>query len=349
MSAFGSGFDASDNSGVVTIANWPVKAFYLPDGVANYSVGGVQYLVTANEGDEKEYDGLTERTTVGDVILDPTVFPHAAVLKEAHNIGRLRVTSLSGDLDHDGDWDELQMPGGRSFTIWNATTHTKVYDSGDDFERYTASEASGVSTIFNADNEEENKFKSRSRAKGPEPEGITVASINGKYYAFITLERIGGVMVYDITDPNNVKFVDYKNTRDLNAFGGDNGPEGITYIAPDQGPDGKAYVALANEISGSVSVFEVTPTPQVIAANEEDADKGALRLYPNPATDRVTIPLKESGLKRVALYHANGMLQETHVTNDMQLELNVGSLSKGYYLVRVTTSNRVYYSKFVKQ
>lgn len=348
MSAFGSGVDASDNSGVVTIANWPVKAFYLPDGVANYSVGGVQYLVTANEGDEKEYDGLTERTTVGDVILDPTVFPHAAVLKEAHNIGRLRITSLSGDLDHDGDWDELQMPGGRSFTIWNATTHTKAYDSGDDFERYTASEASGVSTIFNADNEEENKFKSRSRAKGPEPEGITVASINGKYYAFITLERIGGVMVYDITDPNNVKFVDYKNTRDLNAFGGDNGPEGITYIAPDQSPDGKAYVAVANEISGSVSVFEVTPTP-VIAANEDDAGKGVLRLYPNPATDRVIVPLKEGGSKRVALYHANGMLQETHVTNDMQLELNVSSLSKGYYIVRVTTSNRVYYSKFVKQ
>jgi hypothetical protein len=269
------------------------------------------------------------------------------VLQQDHNLGRLRITKLSGDMDKDGDYDELNAVGTRSFTIWDAAAHTKVFDSGDDFERYTASEASDVSTIFNADNED-NVFKGRSRAKGPEPEGLTIASINNKFYAFITLERVGGVMVYDITDPNNVKFVDYKSSRDVTAFGGDNGPEGITYIAPDHSPDGKAYVALANEISGSVSVFEVTPTP-VIAANEEDADAGALRLYPNPATDHVIIPLREGGTKRVAIYQSNGMLQETHVTTDKQLELNVDAFGKGYYIVRVITANRVYYSKFVKQ
>ncbi|MBX2896233.1 MAG: choice-of-anchor I family protein [Cyclobacteriaceae bacterium] len=258
--AFGNGFDASDNSGIVTIANWPVKAFYIPDAIANYSVGGTQYLVTANEGDEKEYGGLNERTTVGAVTLDPTIFPHAAVLKENHNLGRLRMSNLSGDTDGDGDYDEINVVGARSFTIWNAATKTKVYDSGDDFERYTASEPS-VAAIFNADNES-NTFKSRSRAKGPEPEGLTLASINGKTYAFIALERVGGVMVYDITNPNDVKFVDYKNSRSLSAFEGDHGPEGIIYIAPENSPNGKAYIAVANEISGTVSLFEITPTPK---------------------------------------------------------------------------------------
>jgi hypothetical protein len=347
MAAFGNGFDASDRSNVVLNANWPIKAFYIPDGIANYTVGGVQYLVTANEGDEKEYDGLEERTTVGDVELDATVFPHAELLQQEYAIGRLRITNLSGDTDGDGDYDELNMNGSRSFTIWNATTKTKVYDSGDDFERYIASAASGVSTIFNADNEN-NTFKGRSRAKGPEPEGLTVAQINNKFFAFITLERVGGVMVYDITNPADVKFVDYKNSRDLTAFGGDLGPEGIIYIAPDQSPDGKAYVALANEISGSVSIFEVTPTP-VIAANEDGAGTQALRLHPNPATDRVVLPLPDAGTKTVALYQSNGMLQESHTTTEGEIELNVGSFSKGYYLVRVTTPKRVYYSKLVKQ
>jgi hypothetical protein len=348
ISALGSGIDASDKSDVVTISNWPVKAFYIPDGIANYTIGGTTYLVTANEGDEKEYAGLNERTTVGAVKLDATVFPHAAILQQDHTIGRLRITNLSGDIDDDGDYDELHMAGARSFTIWNATTHARVYDSGDDFERYTASAASGVSAIFNADNAD-NVFKGRSRAKGPEPEGLTVASINDKFYAFITLERTGGVMVYDITDPGNAKFVDYKNTRDVNAYGGDNGPEGIIYIAPDNSPDGKAYVALANEVSGSVSIFEVTPTPRVIASAADGGDTRALRLYPNPATDRLTIPFQEAGTKRVVIYQSNSMLQETHVTTEKELELNVGAFSKGYYVVRVTTANRVYYSKFVKQ
>lgn len=259
--AFGNGFDASDNSGIVTIANWPVKAFYIPDAIANYSVGGVQYLVTANEGDEKEYAGLNERTTVGAATLDPTVFPHGAVLKENHNIGRLRMSNLSGDTDGDGDYDEINVVGSRSFTIWNASTKTKVFDSGDDFERYTST-ASSVAAIFNADNEN-NTLKSRSRAKGPEPEGLTIASINGKTYAFIALERVGGVMVYDITNPGDVKFVDYKNSRSLTTYAGDHGPEGIIYISPENSPNGKAYIAVANEISGTVSLFEITPTPKL--------------------------------------------------------------------------------------
>ncbi len=268
-STFGNGFDASDNSGVVTIANWPVKAFYIPDAIANYSVGNTNYLVTANEGDEKEYGGLNERTTVGAVTLDPTIFPHAALLKETHNLGRLRMSNLSGDIDNDGDYDEINVVGSRSFTIWNATTRTKVFDSGDDFERFTSTDPS-VAAIFNADNEN-NTFKSRSRAKGPEPEGLTIASINGKTYAFIALERVGGVMVYDITNPQEVKFVDYKNSRSLTAFAGDHGPEGIIYISRENSPNGKAYIAVANEISGTVSLFEILPTPkldQTITFNE---------------------------------------------------------------------------------
>jgi hypothetical protein len=280
-SLMGNGIDASDNSGIITISNWPVKAFFIPDAIANYTVGTNTYLVTANEGDEKEYSGLTERTTVGNngTILDPVAYPNAALLKEDHNIGRMRITNRNGDTDGDGDYDQLYVNGSRSFTIWNATTKALVYDSGDDFEMITSSDTS-VSPIFNADNEG-NGFKSRSRAKGPEPEGVTVAKIGTEVYAFVALERIGGVMVYNITDPSDVKFVDYKNSRSIVSFAGDHGPEGIIYISKQNSPDGKAYIAVANEISGTISVYELLNIPNPVGFDHHETIK-ELNAYPNP-------------------------------------------------------------------
>lgn len=255
----GNGLDLSDQSGVVHIANYPLKGFYLPDGTANYTVGGVTYLVTANEGDEKEYAGLNERTTVSAVTLDPAAFPNAQVLRENHNMGRFRISNRQGDTDGDGDFDELYAVGARSFSIWNAATGQLVFDSGDDFETITRDDPH-TAPIFNADNEG-NGFKGRSRAKGPEPEGVTLAVINGHTYAFITLERIGGVMTYDVTDPLNPAFVDYTNSRDNTTYAGDNGPEGVLFISAADSPDGNAYVVTANELSGTLAIFNVNVAP----------------------------------------------------------------------------------------
>ena len=143
----GNGMDISDNNGQVLIANWPIKAFYMPDAVANYTVGGTTYLVTANEGDEKEYTGFVERTTVGasTYILDAALYPHAAVLKQSYNMGRFRVSNLSGNTDADTDFEVISAVGSRSFSIFNATTKQIVFDSGDDFEKYTAA---NLPTLF---------------------------------------------------------------------------------------------------------------------------------------------------------------------------------------------------------
>ncbi|RYZ38565.1 MAG: alkaline phosphatase, partial [Sphingobacteriales bacterium] len=191
--------DTSDQNGQIFMANWPIKGMFMPDAMANYTVNGTTYLVTANEGDAREYDNLEEEAKVGDAdyLLDPTVFPNADVFKKNFNLGRLAVTSQSGDIDGDGDFDEIHAFGSRSFSIWNAQTGELVFDSGADFERITAADPV-FGAMFNASNDNGN-FKNRSDNKGPEPEGVTVAEINGATYAFITLERIGGVMVYDIT------------------------------------------------------------------------------------------------------------------------------------------------------
>ena len=280
MSLPGNGFDASDNNNEVLIANWPVKAFYIPDAMASYTVGGVTYLVTANEGDEKEYSGFEERVAVGAAAyqLDATVFPNAEMLKQSHNLGRFRATNLNGNLDADPQFEEINCVGARSFSIFNTATQQIVFDSGDDFERYTAA---NYPTIFNADHGS-NTPKVRSRAKGPEPEGVTVATIADQTFAFIGLERIGGVMVYNVTNPNNPTFVDYKNTRSTSAYAGDHGAEGIIYIEPTDSPTGTGYVLVSNEISGTITIFEVDATtlstPDFVNNNPK-----TFVVFPNPA------------------------------------------------------------------
>ncbi|MBO9691746.1 choice-of-anchor I family protein [Chryseobacterium sp.] len=328
MSLPGNGFDASDNNGEVLIANWPVKAYYVPDAVQNYKVGNTHYIVTANEGDEKDLSGYSERTTVGaaNYILDPVIFPNSSILKASYNLGRFRVSSATGNTDGDAEFEEIAALGARSFSIFNADTRQIVYDSGDQFERYIAAYHP---LIFNADNES-NAVKSRSRAKGPEPEGVALGNINGQTYAFITLERTGGVMAYNITDPNNPTFTDYKHSRSTSAYGGDNGPEGIIYIAPENTTTNKGYVIVANEISGTLSMYEVA-TPATLGTGEIKAEQATFNVFPNPVNKGNTLYFNRK--QDYELYDMSGKLigKEKNV-----LTINTSHLSTGVYLVKTS-------------
>ncbi|MES2746908.1 MAG: choice-of-anchor I family protein [Bacteroidota bacterium] len=321
----GNGFDISDNNSQVLIANWPIKAFYIPDAIANYSIGGTTYLVTANEGDEKEYTGLTERTTVGAATynLDTTVFPNASVLKQTYNMGRYRVTNLNGNTDVDAEFETINAVGTRSFSIFNATTKQIVFDSGDDFERYTAA---NLPTLFNADHED-NTAKGRSRAKGPEPEGVTVAQIGTETFAFISLERVGGVMVYNITDPNNAVFVDYKNSRSTSAYAGDHGPEGITYIKPENSPTANGYILVANEISGTITIFEVDTNS---LSTPEYASAPTFAIFPNPSQNGIVY------FNRIADYELFDVSGKKLKEEKQALTIATSELPSGIYLVKTS-------------
>lgn len=328
MSIPGNGLDASDNNGEVLISNWPVKAYYVPDAVQNYKVGNTNYIVTANEGDEKDLSGFSERTTVGanNYTLDPVSFPNSSILKASYNLGRFRVSSATGNTDGDTEFEEIAALGARSFSIFNADTKQIVYDSGDQFERYIAAYQS---LIFNADNES-NAVKNRSRAKGPEPEGVALGNINGQTYAFITLERTGGVMVYNITDPNNPTFTDYKHSRSTSAYGGDNGPEGIIYIAPENTTTHKGYVIIANEISGTLSMYEVA-TPATLGSGEIKAEQATFNIFPNPVNKGNTLYFNRK--QNYELYDMSGKLIRKEKN---ALTISTSNLSTGVYLVKTS-------------
>lgn len=245
--------DASDQTFGINLSNYPVKGMYLPDAISSYTSGGNVYLITANEGDARAYTGFNEESRINGLTLDATAFPNSADLKNNAVAGRLNATNKTGDIDNDGDIDEIYVYGARSFSIWNPATSSQVYDSKDELERITQS-----SPFFNMSNTVANTaIKNRSDDKGPEPEGVTTAKIGGKDYAFVALERIGGVMVYDVTNPAAPAYVTYANSRTVAA--GDRGAEGIIYVPAAQSPNGKSLVILSNEISSTVSIFEIAP------------------------------------------------------------------------------------------
>jgi len=253
----GQGLDASDRDDIINIANWPVFGMPLPDGIAFVrGTSGQGYLLTANEGDARDYDTFAEESRIKDLTLDPLVFPNRSDLRNDDSIGRLTVTTTLGNTDGDNEYEGLYVLGTRSFSVYDAFGNL-VWDSGEDFEQITAA---AYPDDFNATNDENGTFDNRSDNKGPEPEGITVGQLNGRQYAFIGLERIGGVMVYDVTDPTQPEFVQYINTRDFAGdaeagTAGDLGPEGLAFIAPSESPTGEALLVVAYEVSGSVAVF----------------------------------------------------------------------------------------------
>ena len=266
---------------------------YMPDTIASFQWKDANFLVTANEGDAREYffdtlntDGVQDEdlcnsaggqdfdeddgclsyteetqgrrldyspgsnleTIAGD---DPRDFDFTAF-----PLGRLTVTNVLGDSDNNGEYEALYAYGARSFTIWD-TNGLVVFDSGDDFERITASIHGNA---FN-NNNDENAGDSRSANKGPEPEALTVGQVGDKTYAFIGMERLGGIFVYDVTNPYDAMFVDYVINRDLTEGGdliGDSAPEGMVFVDATNSPTGNALVIIGNEVSGTVSVWQIT-------------------------------------------------------------------------------------------
>lgn len=253
---------------------------YQPDTISHYSWKGATFLITANEGDAREYifsaadeatclavGGLefdegeclayTDEVKVEDLTAEAgSMLEDLQMNGEANN---LRVTTGMGDADGDGEYDAAYAYGARSFTIWDQNGLV-VFDSGDDLERITAS-IHGAQ--FN-NGDDENAGDSRSENKGPEPEAVTVGMIGERTYAFVGTERMGGIFVYDITNPYDVQFAEYAINRNLTEgltagdVIGDLAPESLVFVSADDSPSDTPLLLIGNEVSGTVSVWQIS-------------------------------------------------------------------------------------------
>jgi DNA-binding beta-propeller fold protein YncE len=283
-SAEGNGFDASDKDDGINICNWPVSGMYQPDAIKVYKAGDKLYLITANEGDARDF----EEKKCSKMDIAESLLEGNPDLQENENLGRLRVTTeFPAQTDEDGNYTNLVSFGGRSFSIWD-TEGNLVFDSGDQFETIIADK---FPEYFNT-NHDDHKIDRRSDNSGSEPEDIVIGKIFGRIIAFISLERMGGVMAYDVTDPANVRFLDYVNNRNFdepvifeipvlddegnpvlddegepvidevyNPASGDLSTEGLVFIPGSASPNRQPLVVAANEISGTTTVFKVKVHP----------------------------------------------------------------------------------------
>ncbi|MEM1416972.1 MAG: choice-of-anchor I family protein [Myxococcota bacterium] len=275
------GLDASDRDGIgggpgVNIRPWPIVGAYMPDTIKYYETGGRGFLVTANEGDGRELEVevagedevlFADEVRIADLTLDPGAYPNAAELQRESALGRLNGSAVDGDIDGDGDIDQLWSFGGRSFSIWDAETGEQIYDSGDDFELLTSVI---YGTNFNNDNDA-NDGDGRSDNKGPEPEALEVGFFSFRWYAFVGLERMGGFLVYDITSPSDPIFNYYSpgaafrnfdsNLEELVTSGSldqpDLAPESFVYIDNFSSPSGNGLLLTSNEVSGTLGIFSL--------------------------------------------------------------------------------------------
>ncbi|VGO13251.1 Trifunctional nucleotide phosphoesterase protein YfkN [Pontiella desulfatans] len=238
--------DAGDKDAGINMTNYPFFGMYMPDTVVSFEVGGATYYVIANEGDSRDYLDVDE-TRLEDVTLDTNAFPNAAMLQSRDWAGRLKVSLVDADTDGDGDFDVVYAYGGRSFSILDENG-TMVYDSADAFETYLATERP---QLFNIDDGDPGEFDKRSDDKGCEPEAVEVGVVDGVIYAFIGLERVGGIMVYNVSNPASPEFVQFARLYT------DAAPEGMEFVAATNSPSGKPLLLVANEDSNTLTVYGI--------------------------------------------------------------------------------------------
>jgi len=279
----GNPLDALEDDSI-DITTQPVYGMYQPDAIAAYEVDGEPYLVAANEGDAREWDGPSETGVLKQVDgqwgldateedgdnIDVPVDTSAFGDKVLGRLAGLEATTQRGDTDGDGALEELHLFGARSFSIHDAEGN-RVYESGGWLERIVAGQQPDQ---FNSD-DDENGRDSESVASGPEPEGIAIGTVGGAPHAFICCEEIGAILTFDVSDPMSPTFRDYTNTRNF-AVGpesdieegsmpadaaGDLSPEGVTFVPRTESPVDGAMLAVAYEVSGTTSLYEVGPGP----------------------------------------------------------------------------------------
>ncbi|MGG4488165.1 choice-of-anchor I family protein [Metabacillus idriensis] len=255
----GNELDAARNN-KIEMERLPILGAYMPDSIAHVEIGGVSYLVTANEGDATEWEEFENIKDFSEV--KNSIKPKSNLLK---GMSAKEAKTAFNKMKNSGEYDKLEVLtdrgsdavytlGGRSFSIWKADTMELVYDSGSDFENITAER---YPEYFNWSNDD-SAFEKRSAKKGPEPEDVKIGMIGQEVFAFVGLERIGGVMAYNISNPEDAQFADYINTRDFSSeIAGDVAPEGLEFVSAKKSPTGRPLVLVGNEVSGTVAVNEV--------------------------------------------------------------------------------------------
>lgn len=238
-----------------------LKGIRMPNGISVKTINGVDYIVTANEGESRIFGNYTneDERDFGKNETSPT----GKITSE--NSGLIDKVVFFDVRDYDGlNSENDYLFGGRSMTIFKVDDESlkEVYTSNDDFEAIVAK--------YLGNSSESNIIDNISGKKGSEAKSITTGTVNNNDYAFVGLEKVGGVIVYDITEPEKSHFVNYINSRNFsNDIEDDILPKGLVFIES----DGKipARLVSAYEESDRVGVYDINYEEKEVVPDSDES------------------------------------------------------------------------------
>lgn len=234
-------FDAVDGDGFGLNAFEGFALLHEPDTIVLVHSAGRELLLLANEGEQNDEDIITLGEAIRAGLIDPDALDRLNTRygDVAGRLGALRISTIDGDTDHDGDIDIPTAIGGRSISLIDTESGREVWNSGSAIETVTAER---FPELYNAGD-------TRSSAAGPEPEGLAVGEIDGRTIAFVGLERTSVLMMYDQTDPLSPTLLAMRALGDACPS-----PEGLVFI--DTGA--RQFLAVASELGhGCLTVYEI--------------------------------------------------------------------------------------------
>ena len=168
--------------------------------------------------------------------------------------------------------------------------------------------------------------------------GITAKAVNNK-----------NVVAWETaTEINNRGFDVQRKTANgtwesLGFVKGANKPS--TYTFEDEGPLSISYYRLRQmDFDGKESLSKVVS----VAQNQ----KGQIRISPNPTSDKVNILISNSDRfesSTITVFDLVGRQVLTQTTTANALELDMSSLAKGVYVVKIDANNSIYTEKITRQ
>ena len=235
-----------------------------PDAIAGFKIGSGHYLVTANEGDAREYSCLNDDLRASSLKVDSRRFQDWKTWSANSELGRSKVNPNAGDRDGDGDIDTIHLRGARSMTIYR--NGAVLWDSGKLLEEIQTS-AFGVQNIngshlLSTDKSTVNYLpQDRSDDKGSEPEGIAVGIVGDARVAVLGLERMSALVVFDISNlraPSLIKWIQMMPVTSTPVSQATAwSPEGVVFVPAEKSPNGKALFITSFELSGSLTIHQI--------------------------------------------------------------------------------------------
>jgi hypothetical protein len=112
-------------------------------------------------------------------------------------------------------------------------------------------------------------------------------------------------------------------------------------------PDTERYFEFSNSIDSIYLDLNMEYDPLTLNIQKEALKYADIKIYPNPATDNLTIQSAKT-ITAIQFYNMNGQLvyEEFNLTNN---QLNIASLTKGIYMVKISTDDGVITKKLIKQ